>query len=240
MLVSLTYDSNVKELGALTAIIKKQAARLTDEYWKINHAQSEEEILKFLNGNDLLDFLFYDVTPADAILLLKEIRKKHKDSSLLLIADTSISPMAYLRPGIMASSLLLRPWNEQMANNIISEFIKNYLHARKEQVGARAYVIDSKEGTLSIPYEKIFFFEAREKKLYVCTGNEEYSFYETLDALVDKLPDQFIRCHRSFIVNADKIRKIMLSKNIIYLEDGFDVPLSRSYKAVLKEFGKQG
>ena len=67
---------------------------------------------------------------------------------------------------------------------------------------------------------------------------EEYGFYLTMDRLAEELPEQFLRCHRSFIVNSRKIRKIMLSQNLIGLEDGFDIPLSRSYKAVLKGFGR--
>jgi DNA-binding LytR/AlgR family response regulator len=145
--------------------------------------------------------------------------------------------MEYLRPGIMASSLLLRPWNEKQAQEVLRELVQCLVKERGGTSG-QSYVIESREGTISIPYDNIYFFEAREKKIFVCTGKEEFGFYNTIDKLQEELPEQFIRCHRAFIVNSEKIRKIMLSRNIIFLSDDFDVPLSRSYKAVLKQFGK--
>lgn len=98
--------------------------------------------------------------------------------------------------------------------------------------------IDTKEGSVRVPYDKIYYFEAREKKIYVCAGNEEFGFYHTMDKLSEELPEHFLRCHRGFVVNSLKIRKVMLSQNVIRLADGFEVPLSRSYKADLKEFGR--
>ena len=238
MITSLTYDRNVKELNALMQIIKDLAAKSTDEYWKMGQASSGEEILQYFGENELLDMLFYDISCDEAIPSLQKIRSGYKNTALLLIADAHISPMVYLRPDIMASSLLLRPWDYQTAWDTIREFIKSYLQNVKSQSGMKMYAIETREGTINIPYEKIYFFEAREKKVYVCVGKEEYGFYTTLDTLMGKLPEQFIRCHRGFIVNTDKIRKIMISKNIIYLEEGFDVPLSRSYKEVVKKLGK--
>jgi DNA-binding LytR/AlgR family response regulator len=176
------------------------------------------------------------VTRQGAIDCLKKWRGSYSEAQLLLIADAKMSPMEYLKPGILASSLLLRPWREEQAKEVLEEFVLNCVQERGHK--DKSYVIESRDGTLNIPYDRIYFFEAREKKIFVCTGKEEYSFYHTIDKLEEELPEQFIRCHRGFIVNSEKIRKIMLSQNIIYLSDGFDVPLSRSYKSVLKEFGK--
>ena len=63
----------------------------------------------------------------------------------------------------------------------------------------------------------------------------ELAFYETIEHLAERLPEQFVRCHRSFIVSKKRIRKVMLSKNLIELEQGMEVPLSRSYKSAFKE-----
>ena len=119
------------------------------------------------------------------------------------------------------------------------EFISSYMERKNEEHSGKSYVIESKEGRTILPYHDIYYLEAREKKIFLRTLNEEYGFYSTMEQLEKELPDTFLRCHRSYIVNMDKVEKIMLSHNQILLVHGFNIPLSRSYKPMLKEFGKQ-
>lgn len=184
--------------------------------------------------------MIYDVSDKTSLDFLLKIRKEYDQTRLMILADVSVSPMAYIRPGLRAGSLLLKPWTGQQAYEVLYDFLDEYMeYSQKEKSDGRdSYVIETKEGTINIPFSQIYFFEARAKKVFVCTGKEEYGFYATMDKLAAQLPAHFIRCHRGFIVNTKKIRKIVLSQNMIYLCDGFDVPLSRSYKAALKGVGR--
>ena len=67
------------------------------------------------------------------------------------------------------------------------------------------------------------------------TKKTEFSFYDTLDNLTQTLPEQFIRCHKSFIVNKRFITCLSVSRGEIELEDGIILPLSRSYKQLVKD-----
>ena len=87
-------------------------------------------------------------------------------------------------------------------------------------------------------YSAICFFEARNKKIYLNTGAKEYGFYSTMEQLEQELSTSFIRCHRSFIVNVEKIEKVMFSKNLLFLTDGYEIPVSRTYKSVLRPLWK--
>ena len=86
---------------------------------------------------------------------------------------------------------------------------------------------------MQIPFSQIYYFEARDKKLFVRTKNEEYAFYDTIESLARLLPEHFQRCHRSYIVNMEKIYRIVPSENYIELTEQIGVPVSRSYKSVL-------
>ncbi len=238
MVSLLLYDKDKKELELLRALSKDLAALLSEDYWNISQADSPAALQDFLADSPLMDMLMYDVTPKEAIDRLLGIRKSYREMQLMVIADMATSPMAYMKPGIMASSLLLRPWTKEQAKEVLKEFFQAYIEQSRKADAKNAYVIESKEGNLHIPYEQIYFFEAREKKVYVCTGKEQYGFYHTIDKLADELPEQFVRCHRGFIVNRYKIRKVALSQSVIYLTEHLEVPLSRSYKPLLKELGK--
>ena len=234
MISLLTYDRSEKELQELRLLSKDLVALLSDEYWNMEHVQTLAFMKEYLKDKPLLDMLLYDVTQKEDLEYLHDVRKQYKETKLMLIVDMKTSPMEYLKPGISASSLLLRPWTKEQAREVLEEFFKVFLEQMGQDESDKVYVIEAKEGSQRIPYEQIYYFEARDKKIYVCTGKEEIGFYDTIDNLAEGLPEHFIRCHRGFIVNKNKIKKVALSQNMIFLTDGFDVPLSRSYKSVVK------
>jgi len=238
MIATLIYGRKKQEVDVLLALEKDLAALAGDERWSFALCSTLRQVREHFLAKPLLDMLCYEITQGEALAFLEEIRRDYPVLHLLLVADKSLSPMAYLRPGIMANSLLLRPWSVEQARDVLAEFVASFLEKTKGALEGRAYVVESREGKTAVPYGQIYYFESREKKIYVCTGNEEIGFYHTIEELLGELPEGFARCHRSFIVNVAKIRKVMLSRNMLMLCDGFEVPLSRSYKAAFKGFGK--
>ncbi len=216
-------------------------AKISEDFWEIKNVCSLEQMRQFLVEKPLVHMMIYDICDRDSLQFLPQLRRLYPQMRLLVLADASISPMEYIRPALRVDALLLKPWTKRQVRESLYDFLEDYLEYadREKQGNLKSYVIETREGTISVPYEQIYFFEARAKKIYVCLGKEEYGFYSSIDKLAEELPDFFARCHRGFIVNIRKIRRIVLSQNIIYLCDGFDVPLSRSYKAQLKGMGKQ-
>lgn len=236
MVSVLTYSKIKQELVQLRAIAKEVIAQISEDCWEIKQIYAFEELRKYLSEKPIVHMIIYDICDKTSLEFLLEMRKVYVQARIMLLADTSVSPMEYIKPGLRASSLLLRPWTRQQAYNVLYDFLIEYIDfSEREKGGQDFWIVETREGTINIPFEQIYFFEAREKKIYVCTGKEDYGFYSTMDKLAVELPDNFIRCHRGFIVNTKKIRKIVLSKNIIYLSEDFAVPLSRSYKAALKK-----
>ena len=66
------------------------------------------------------------------------------------------------------------------------------------------------------------------------TQIEEIGVSETLEKMAEKMPSNFARCHRSFIVNMDLIMQVNMHENMLYLKDGMIVPFSRSYRKLFK------
>ncbi|MBE5881924.1 MAG: LytTR family transcriptional regulator [Lachnospiraceae bacterium] len=238
MVSMVVVDANKKEIVSVKDTIKDVAARLTEDEWKIEMLGFSSEEMGFFQSHPLVDMCCYDILPDGSLEYLTKLRREYSNMGLMLIADATVSPLVYLKPGIRADSLLMRPFHKDVLRSTMEEFVSAYLSTVDSQDGVSSFVIDSKEGKINIPYSDIYYFEAREKKIFARTLNDEYGFYATMEQMEEKLPDTFIRCHRSFIVSKSKIKKIMLSQNLIELLQGFDVPLSRSYKPVLKQFGK--
>ncbi|QIB28206.1 LytTR family DNA-binding domain-containing protein [Caloranaerobacter azorensis] len=59
-----------------------------------------------------------------------------------------------------------------------------------------------------IPLNDILFIEKLEKNTIIHTKDKEYLSRHKLNELESKLPEEFLRVHKSYIVNIDKIIKI--------------------------------
>lgn len=234
MVSMMVYDPHAEELELMKTLIRKAAAVLTEEKWQMDFFARREQVAQFLKDRPLLDMLCYDVSPKGSIEDLERIREIYQNALLLLIADATMSPMEYIRPTILASSLLLRPVSPGQAQDQITDLVERFVNQTSDGK-EESLVIEAREGKTYVPLSQIYYFEAREKRIYVRLKKKELAFYETMENLEQRLPEQFVRCHRSFIVSKKRIRKVMLSKNLIELEQGMEIPLSRSYKSAFKE-----
>ncbi len=231
------YSKRKNELNFVNKVIRLNIAKLFDEDWNIELFYSLKEFATFVGAEDFVDFVCVDISESIAVSVVELIRKKNKETVIMLMADATVSPALYMKPSIMAASLLLFPLDENQVTDTIGELFR-FMSAEKMAKDEGFFVIKSKSHHEHIPNSKIIFFESRDKKLFLNTSKKEYGFYETIDSALENLPDYFIRCHRSYIVNSRKIKKVMLSENLIELDDGIMIPVSKSYKPLIKEYRK--
>lgn len=228
------FDESANERKKLIECLKDAVAHKSDDSLELAEYSKNSEAIKFLSNEKNIDMALLEIKDDQDIQLAQRTRETQEDADILLIAESSISPMEYLNPRIKAGSLLLRPFNDFNAKSVINDFIAEFYH--KQQSDDQVLIIENRQGKHAIPLSRIYYIEIREKKVYIRLQDKEYWQYGTLDEFLNKLPKQFIRCHRSFAFNSDHLVRVKLSENIIYLEHGIDVPLSRSYKAAIKEF----
>ena len=81
-------------------------------------------------------------------------------------------------------------------------------------------------------YPSISYVESVGRKLRFYTSSGCFEVYKTMDELMEELPPQFQQCHRSYVVNTEKIRKV--TSDGILLSDMELVPMSRTYCEKIK------
>lgn len=80
-----------------------------------------------------------------------------------------------------------------------------------------------------IPLEEIAYIESLGDYVKIMTtGKSPIITKEKISKLEERLPPSFLRIHRSFIVNSEKI--ITFTKEEIQLKDNVQLPISRTYK----------
>jgi two-component system LytT family response regulator len=90
-----------------------------------------------------------------------------------------------------------------------------------------------------IPVDKLDSAEAQDDYVSLRSEGKAYLKQQTISSLEASLdPERFIRVHRSFLVNLERIAKIepyTKDTKLAVLRDGTEVPVSRSGYARLKE-----
>lgn len=234
MISMLIYCCKQNEIELLQEITKDVIAYQRDEILNIVMIDTLENLK--IDTYENVDVAYVDITQKNGLQIAKKIRSGFPKAEILIISDNTISPMQYLTPDVRAASLLLKPLTYSMVEKGIRELFESWLPLEKSPKDFFSFE-DEKEPR-RIPYSHILYFEARNRRVYIRLQNKEYGIYGALDALESMLPAQFKRCHRSYIINTSYISKVWYSKNIILMKNDEEMPLSRSYKTVIKEVVK--
>lgn len=83
-----------------------------------------------------------------------------------------------------------------------------------------------------VKFENMLYIQADGNYLLIFTPEQRFSTKGSMSDFEGKLPDNFIRVHRSFLVNADKVEGI--NPKALYV-DGKEIPISGSYRNELME-----
>lgn len=90
-----------------------------------------------------------------------------------------------------------------------------------------------------IPVERIDYVEAQDDYVAIHEGKLGHLKHQTLAELADGLdPARFVRVHRSYLVNVERIARLELlakDQRVAVLADGREIPVSRSGHDRLKE-----
>lgn len=111
-------------------------------------------------------------------------------------------------------------------------------HAVLKQPTIRFLTGKREEEWKPVPIEKIEYVESLQKKIWFYAEAETYKTTIPLKDLQKRLPDNFIRIHRSYIINIsfiDRIVRDFSSNLLVVLMDGTELPISQSYMAEVRK-----
>ena len=101
------------------------------------------------------------------------------------------------------------------------------LETEKQKLNMGYIVVRSDRKNCKIQYDQIEYVESLGNYVRIITSDDSILTKEKISSLKEKLPDHFLRIHRSIIVNSDKIQSF--NKEWITMNE-LDLPLSRKYK----------
>lgn len=192
----------------------------------------------FTNGLDLLRFcekepphlIFLDIQMPglDGLHIARELRKFQPFITIVIV--THYREFALQGYDIRAFDYLVKPISRQKVKRIIDELY--LLPFAKE----KHFFIFNKTKIFLPPLDSLLYFESCGRLINAYPYQGCYSWYGKLGELERQLPRQFVRTHRSFIVNLHWIKEIDKSRRQLLLMNGQSLPISKSlYIKLLKE-----
>lgn len=105
--------------------------------------------------------------------------------------------------------------------------------------GKSVVTVKTPDGWKPIPFQHVIYLEVKERKTHVYSREVSGTHKNTLQDFEYTLPrEQFVRCHRSFIVNAHYIRDIYPDTHstfVLEMMNGARVPVSQNYASYFRK-----
>lgn len=183
----------------------------------------QEIIYKAIKQNEI-DILILDImfknSEKNGIDFANDLRKINKDFYLVFLS----AHLRYMHLSFVSKTFdfLVKP----ISKNLIDSFVDRLIDEFSIKNSRFLYLNKS----LSIKINNIVYIEKIKNKSYIYTLTGTYSSTVTLDRLLDKLPDNFVKCYRSYIANKNFISIIDNKKNIIVFENGLKCPINSHFK----------
>lgn len=165
------------------------------------------------------DFVLLDVTlkgETDGISLGEEITKRWSIPLVFLTAHHDRRTMERIK-ALHAAAYLVKPLQIHSLQTAIELALYNHSHRKMsalpeggepDYVAGDFFFIKVKNQLVKVELREILLLEAADNYAFIYTRQNKYMVSSNLKALEGKLPDYFMRVHRSYVVNLKAIDSI--------------------------------
>ncbi len=212
------------------------------EKWSKNN-KTDVSINIYLNGEDYIKsnlysdeliFLDIDLITMNGMSLAKQLRKNGFTGYIIFI--TALTEYVFEGYHVQALDYLLKPVDYDKLVACMKPVLKNIKQSQ--------HIYETKKEIVKIPYNRILAFTSYRHYvdiiIYPSSEKEKNNYRQkiTIKSLEKQLPKEFVRCHRTIIININKV--IKLTNRDVTLIDNSTYPISESYlKSVRKAFSEQ-
>jgi len=173
-----------------------------------------------------LAFLDIELNTMTGLELAKLIRKS--DNNMMIVFTTihsqfmidgyDVNALHYLNKPISKSRLLL---------------VLDKAHTIWRSRNNTMLVVSSENGKMKLSFYDIYYISMFSHTASIHTEKDTYDLRKTAGELYNLLPRQFIRCHRSYIVNLFKVDCVF--KSSLQMSNGTSLAISRSNSKLVND-----
>ena len=212
-------DDNSAEAGYL-AVLTENWAAANGHYADVRTFDSAEAFLFFYEEDKLFDILLLDIQmkEMDGVALAKEIRLG--DERMQIVFVTGFPDFIAEGYEVTALHYLMKPVGGEKLSEVLGRA------ASRLQTEERSILFPKGGGSVRIPAADILYAEAFPHHAELHTKKERLKLNLRFSDLEKLLGEGFFRCHRSYIVAIEQVRRV--TRKTMILENALEIPLSRS------------
>lgn len=185
------------------------------------------------------DLIFLDISmpKLDGLTFAKQLRQLGTPSKIIFV--TAHREFAVDAFELEAFDYLLKPFSEARLEMVLNK-LTALLPSGPPAVFPEKLTLWKSEKMRVVPVSDLCYLEVREREVHLFTRDETFVVVSSISGFQKKLdPKRFFRCHRSFMVNLDKIEEIIPWFNHTYQLKLKDletlIPVSRHYVTEFKQ-----
>lgn len=190
------------------------------------------DTLKFINNNHV-DVLILDInlnSNISGIDLAKQIRKNNKN--IYIIFSTGHLEYSLVAYSVKTFDYLPKPITIERLETTLIRLLEDIQFSNKKFIYINNRTV--------INNSEINYIKKDGMKLIFCTNSQNYETYNSFNKIQSILPDNFIRCHKSYIANTENISNINTHSNKINFNNNLSCEIGPKYKNNLMEVFKHG
>ena len=209
--------------------ITEDFVKKTESLTLISSFSNAVDAMKMLGSNESIDLIFLDIEMPEmtgidflnALITLPQIiiissKEKYAINAFEYdVTDYLLKPFTYIRFC-------------KAVNKALQRQEKNRMYAKTDEI-----FIKHNASLVKLKYTDILWVEAMENYVILNTFDEKFTVHFTMKSIEEKLPEkQFLRAHRSFIVNIGDIHSITDNMILIKTRDKAknEIPIGKVYK----------
>ena len=228
MLNFVICDDNLNLLDRLAKMLENIFDKNDFDAQIVLKTDNTDTLLDFINSNKT-DVLFLDInlkSNKSGLDIAKLVRERNKD--VYIVFTTAHLEYAMIAYKVKTFDYIAKPITSDRLEDTVKRLFEdiNGLPKRYIKIDSKNTIVDASE---------ILYIKRDGMKLVFHTESRDYDTYSSFNKIQLNLPDNFIRCHKSYISNINKIKNVEPVTNTITFNDGVTCDLGPKYKKNLME-----
>lgn len=232
MLQFVLCDDNLPVLNRFSTMLTNIFTKHDYQAKIVFQSNNASQILDYIKANHT-DVLLLDInlkSNISGIDLAKQVRKYNKN--LYLIFTTGHLEYAMLAYKLKTFDYLAKPITQDRLEETVIRLFDDIANSPKNYISLNNKTL--------IDQDEVQYIKRDGMKLVFYTPTKEYKIYSSFNKIMETLPNNFVRCHKSYIANVNNIINVESKTNTISFGEETQCFIGPKYKNEFLEVFNDG